>query len=46
MFHMYAGYHWFGMHLLWWLFWFAFIGMIFGVYEPVPRKRRPGNERP
>ncbi len=40
MFHLYDGYHWLGMHLLWWLFWFMIIGVVFGLYEPVPRKRR------
>ena len=25
MFHFYDGYHFIGMHLLWWVFWLAFI---------------------
>ena len=40
MFHMYDGYHFWGMHLLWWFFWFAFIAVVFGAYEPVRRNRR------
>lgn len=33
-------YPWFfGMHLLWWLFWLALLLLIFGVATPVPRKR-------
>ena len=40
MFHMYDGYHFWGMHMLWWLFWLAFISVIFGPYEPVRRNRR------
>ncbi|MEP7344215.1 MAG: hypothetical protein ABI877_03055 [Gemmatimonadaceae bacterium] len=46
MFHFYNGYHVLGMHLLWWLFWFAFMAVIFGLYEPVPRKRAGKNARP
>ena len=37
--HFYDGYHFFGMHLLWWLFWLAFIGIIFGPYQPFRRSR-------
>jgi hypothetical protein len=40
MFNMYDGYHFFGMHMLWWFFWIVFIGVIFGAYEPVRRNRR------
>jgi hypothetical protein len=40
MFNMYDGYHFFGMHMLWWFFWILFIGVIFGAYEPVRRNRR------
>ncbi len=39
MFHFYDGYHFIGMHLLWWVFWFAFIGIVYAMYEPVPRRR-------
>ncbi|CAN5893090.1 hypothetical protein BH11GEM2_BH11GEM2_35860 [soil metagenome] len=39
MFHFYDGYHFIGMHLLWWVFWFAFISLLFRMYEPVPRSR-------
>lgn len=44
MFHFYDGYHFFGMHLLWWAFWIAFIGIVFGWYEPVPRRRERDND--
>ena len=40
MFNMNEGYHLFGMHMLWWLFWIVLIGIIFGVYGPVRRNRR------
>ncbi|CAN5838164.1 hypothetical protein BH11GEM1_BH11GEM1_35390 [soil metagenome] len=39
MFHFYDGYHFIGMHLLWWVFWFSFISILFGMYEPVARSR-------
>jgi hypothetical protein len=39
MFHFYDGYHFIGMHILWWGFWILFIGTLFGAYEPVRRKR-------
>jgi hypothetical protein len=39
MFHMYSGYHFVGMHLLWWVFWLAFLTIVFGIYKPVPRSR-------
>lgn len=31
--HFYDGYHFFGMHLLWWAFWLAFIGILFGAFD-------------
>lgn len=43
MFEFYNGYHYFGMHMIWWLFWIAFIVVIFGAYEPVRRNRRTGD---
>ena len=46
MFHMYAGSHWFGMHLLWWTFWFMISAVFVGWYEPVRRKRgRPDGQK-
>lgn len=44
MFHMYDGYHFVGMHMLWWFFWIVFIGVLFGAYEPVRRNRRRKDE--
>ena len=38
MFHLYDGYHFFGMHMIWWVFWVVFIMIMFGAYEPVRRK--------
>ena len=35
----YDGYHFWGMHLIWWIFWLLFIFAIFGWFEPVPKKR-------
>ncbi len=43
MFNMYDGYHFFGMHMLWWLFWILFVGILFGAFQPV-RRRRGGKE--
>lgn len=39
MLHFYSGYHWFGMHIIWWFVWIAVLGTIFGRYETAPRKR-------
>lgn len=36
---MYYDYHFFGMHLLWWFFWILIMFMMFGWFEPVPKKR-------
>ncbi len=46
MFHLYDGYHFLGMHLLWWVFWFSFSLLIFGWFEQVPRNRARKNVRP
>ncbi len=35
----YYGYHLWGMHLFWWLFWIVLIMILFGWFEPVPKKR-------
>ena len=40
MFHFYSGYHFLGMHLIWWTIWLLFIGILFGAYEQVPRIRK------
>ncbi len=37
---MYDGYHFLGMHMLWWFFWILFIAVIFGAYQPVRRSGR------
>lgn len=29
----------FGMHLLWWLFWIVLIAALFGLFGPVSRKK-------
>ncbi len=36
---MYNGYHFLGMHLIWWCVWIFFIFVIFGMFIPVPRSR-------
>lgn len=41
MFHFYHGYHFGGMHILWWAFWLLAISIVFGAYEPVRRRRGP-----
>lgn len=40
MFHMYNGYHFWGMHMIWWLFWIALIGVMFRAFAPGRRNRR------
>jgi hypothetical protein len=37
--HFYDGYHFIGMHLMWWVFWILFVAVMFGPYEPVRRNR-------
>lgn len=31
--------HFWGMHLIWWLFWIGFIVLFLALIEPIPRKR-------
>lgn len=40
MFHMYNGYHFWGMHMIWWLFWIALLGVMFRPYASGRRNRR------
>lgn len=35
----YYGYHFWGMHLIWWFFWILIIVVLFGWFEPVPKRR-------
>ncbi|MCG2635206.1 MAG: SHOCT domain-containing protein [Gammaproteobacteria bacterium] len=37
---LHDGWAFFGMHLLWWLFWVALIVALFLLFAPVPRARR------
>ena len=39
MFHFYDGYHFFGMHMLWWIFWILFISVAFALYQPIRRTK-------
>lgn len=39
MLHFYDGYHFVGMHLMWWVFWILVVSIMFGRYEPVRRNR-------
>lgn len=39
MFHLYNGYHFLGMHMMWWVFWFLFFTVMFGAFQPVRRGR-------
>ena len=32
-------YHFFGMHMFWWFFWIMLLFLMFGWFEPVPKKR-------
>ena len=36
---MYYEYHFFGMHMFWWLFWLILLFVLFGWFAPVPKKR-------
>jgi hypothetical protein len=40
MFHFYDGYHFIGMHLLWWVFWLAFLSIVFGDVRTSSQKPR------
>ena len=31
--------HFFGMHLIWWVFWIILMFGLFGWFEPVPKRR-------
>jgi putative membrane protein len=33
------GWGFFGMHVFWWLFWIVLILALFGLFEPVPRRK-------
>lgn len=46
MFHFYDGYHFLGMHLIWWVFWLVFISVVYGAYAPVLRSRGGSTSRP
>lgn len=37
--YMYNGYHFVGMHMIWWFVWIMFIFLIFGLFQPVSRKK-------
>lgn len=37
--HFFDGGWFFGMHLFWWLFWIVLIVALFGLFEPVSRKK-------
>lgn len=36
----YDGYHWAGMHLLWWLLWVGFFLFVFATPYDIPGERR------
>ena len=44
MMHIYGGGWFWGMHILWWLFWIAIIAIFFSLARPVPRHK--GRETP
>jgi len=35
----YEGYHFFGMHLIWWVLWFIFLVWIFAIPYDIPGQR-------
>lgn len=35
----YDGYHFWGMHMMWWFFWVLFLFTIFGWFEPVLKRK-------
>jgi putative membrane protein len=36
--HFYNGYHFLGMHLIWWIVWIALLAWIFFLPLPIPNK--------
>lgn len=42
--HFYNGYHFFGMHLIWWIIWIAVLVWIFFLPLPIPNKNWGPNE--
>ena len=40
MFYFYHGYHFWGMHLIWWLFWFILMIWVFATPYELPGQRR------
>ena len=38
--HMYDGYHFWGMHLIWWFVWVIFLIWIFALPYDIPGERR------
>ena len=45
MMHFYSGYHFFGMHLIWWAFWVVLLAVVFRMFEPVRRGTGRRNDR-
>ncbi len=43
--HFYDGYHFFGMHLIWWAFWVLFFVVGIRLFEPVRRGRGRGKDQ-
>ena len=39
MFHFYDGYHFWGMHLIWWIIWLLFVAWIFMRFVHYGRER-------
>lgn len=39
MMNFYNGYHFFGMHLIWWGFWLLFFAVVLRTFTPMPRGR-------
>jgi putative membrane protein len=39
MANFYEGYHFLGMHLIWWVLWFIFLAWIFAVPYDIPGQR-------
>ena len=38
--HFYEGYHFWGMHLIWWLIWVVLLFWIFAIPDDIPGQRK------
>ena len=41
--YFHSGYHWWGMHLIWWLVWMFFLVWVFALPYDIPFQRKKGS---